>query len=59
MTEIILIVGTACTISAAIGWKLKELTDAYYQNAPHWGFDKTQMMRDNDWMRERYGKEFD
>lgn len=57
MTEIILIIGTACTVAAAIGWKLKELTDEYHHNAPHWGFSVEQQARDNDWFREQFGKE--
>ena len=58
MVEIFLIIGTACAAAATIGWKLKEATDAYYHDAPHWGFSKDQMMAENDWMRERYHDEF-
>lgn len=54
MFEIILIIGTVCGVSAFIGWKLKEITDAYYHNAPHWGFSVEQQRKDNDWFRDQY-----
>lgn len=57
MIEIALVVGTACALSAYIGWRLKEVTDEYEQKSPHWGFSVQQQKRDNDWFRENFWKE--